>query len=88
MDIQHNDTQHSKTQHNDAQHNDNLPSFRMFLVVSLVILYAECHYVIMPNVVMLNAGMLSVMGHQALLSFIVYLFLSFSISLAQLPSSK
>jgi hypothetical protein len=59
-----------------------------FYVVTRVILYAECHYVIMPNVVMLNAGMLSVMGHHALLSFIMYLFLPFSISLAQLPSSK
>jgi hypothetical protein len=59
-----------------------------FYVVLLVILYAECHYVIMPSVVMLNAGMLSVMGHHALLSFIMYLFLSFSISLAQLPSCK
>jgi hypothetical protein len=59
-----------------------------FYVVSLVILYAECHYVIMPSAVMLNAGMLSVKGHHALLSFIMYLFLSFSISLVQLPSSK
>jgi len=60
-----------------------------FYDVSRVILcYAEYHYVIMSSVAMLNTGMLSVMGPHALLSFIMYLFLSFSISLAQLPSSK
>jgi hypothetical protein len=65
-----NDTQHNCTHHNDTHHKGLISNIRhnntalMLSVIMLIVIYAECRalFIVTVNVIMLNAGMLTVVA--------------------------